>query len=235
MQADLPVGSQTKKAKTGMPVQRVWGVAILCGGRSRRMGRPKPCLPWGNTTLLDHVASRLAPCSPTPVILVAAPAQELPPVRVPVEVVRDRREAQGPLQGIAEALAAADRLGCQGVYITSCDVPGVRAEFVQLVLQQLEQVDAAVPQALGHTQVLAAAYATSLAPLAQRLLEQGKRKPRDLLERIRVRWLPEPLLRTVDPQLDSLQNLNTPEDYRQALLKARLPIPHWLQSPSNPN
>ena len=199
------------------------------------MGRPKPWLPWGKTTLLDHVASRLAPCSPRPVILVAAPAQELPPIRVPVEVVRDRREAQGPLQGIAEALAAADHLGCQGVFITSCDVPGVRVEFVQLVLRQLEQADAAVPQALGHAQVLAAAYATSLAPLAQQLLEQGKRKPRDLLQRIRVRWIPETLLRTVDPRLDSLQNLNTPDEYHQALLKARLPIPHWLQSSSGPN
>jgi molybdenum cofactor cytidylyltransferase len=30
-------------------------VAILAAGESRRMGRPKLCLPWGQTTILGHI------------------------------------------------------------------------------------------------------------------------------------------------------------------------------------
>src|SRR5438874_1514761 len=34
------------------------GVIILAAGRSRRMGRPKMLLPWGNTTVLGHLVAQ---------------------------------------------------------------------------------------------------------------------------------------------------------------------------------
>lgn len=33
-------------------------VAILAAGESRRMGRPKLCLPWGKTTILGHILAQ---------------------------------------------------------------------------------------------------------------------------------------------------------------------------------
>jgi len=38
----------------------------------------------------------------------------------------------------------------------------------------------------------------------------------------------------VAPQLDSLQNLNTPEDYRRLLIRQGMPLPAWLEAGPEP-
>ncbi len=202
---------------------------ILCGGQSRRMGRPKAALPWGGRTMLEHVADLLRQVPGVEhLVLVAAPEQSLPRIPGPAVVVRDRRPGVGPLEGLACGLRAAGQLGCPAAYVTSCDVPALRPELVRLVLDRLPEAQAAVPVAGGHKQVLAAAYRTELAAVVDELLEQGLQRPRDLLERIATTWIAEEELRRVDPKLASLENLNTPEDYRRLLLEQGMPLPDWL-------
>ncbi len=208
---------------------RPTAAVILCGGQSRRMGRPKAALPWGERTMLEHVAGLLRQVPEVEhLVLVAAPAQPLPPLPWPAVVVRDRRPGLGPLEGLACGLRAAAELGCPSAYVTSCDVPALRPEFVRLVLDHLSGGQAAVPVACGHKQVLAAAYRTELAEVIDELLEQGLQRPRDLLARINTAWVAEEDLRRADPELASLRNLNTPEDYRRLLLEQGLPLPAWL-------
>jgi molybdopterin-guanine dinucleotide biosynthesis protein A len=60
---------------------------------------------------------------------------------------------------------------------------------------------------------LAAVYRASLLPLVERLIAEERMRATDLLAAVRVRWLTEAELRPVDPDLDSLRNINTPEDY----------------------
>ncbi len=216
-----------------MPLPGPVAAVVLCGGKSRRMGRPKPWLPWGEKTLLEHVVDRI--CQVPGVeqaILVAAPGQELPPLKRPVAVVRDRKPGLGPLEGLAQGLAAARRAGCPVAFVASCDVPALQVPFVLCVLEQLREADAAVPVAGGHQHVLVAAYRTELASLAEELLEQGHMRPRDLLARVETRLLTEDELRRADPELLSLQNANTPEEYRRLLLALGMPLPAWLQSAS---
>ena len=54
---------------------RVGGI-ILCGGQSKRMGRPKAWLPFGDELMLPRVA-RLLREAVEPVVVVAAPGQDL--------------------------------------------------------------------------------------------------------------------------------------------------------------
>ncbi|MGZ6054814.1 MAG: molybdenum cofactor guanylyltransferase, partial [Isosphaeraceae bacterium] len=53
------------------------GAVILCGGESRRMGQPKAWLPFGPERMLQRVV-RLVSTVTGPIVVVAAPGQELP-------------------------------------------------------------------------------------------------------------------------------------------------------------
>ena len=101
---------------------------VLCGGHSSRMGRPKAWLPFGNELLLQRVV-RILRQVVEPVVVVGAPAQEIPPLPSEVRVVRDDRDHLGPLSGLAGGLAA---LGAsvEAAYLSSCDVPFLQPTFV---------------------------------------------------------------------------------------------------------
>src|SRR5213075_573405 len=96
------------------------GGIVLCGGRSRRMGRAKATLPFGPELMLQRVVRLLSEVV-EPIVVVAAPGQELPPLAASVQIARDEREGRGPLEGLSAGLAAmAGR--ADAVYATSCDV-----------------------------------------------------------------------------------------------------------------
>src|SRR5262249_57842743 len=78
---------------------------VLCGGRSSRMGRPKAWLAFGDELMLQRVVRVLREVV-DPVVVVAAPGQDVPPLPDTVEIVRDEVEGRGPLQGLAAGLAA---------------------------------------------------------------------------------------------------------------------------------
>src|SRR5271163_2377121 len=99
----------------------ITGGIILCGGQSKRMGKPKAWLPIGGEIMLPRVV-RLLREAVTPVVVVAAPEQDLPPLPGEVIIVRDEEKGRGPLQGLAAGLAALQDLA-EAAYATSCDVP----------------------------------------------------------------------------------------------------------------
>src|SRR5205807_9116756 len=102
---------------------------VLCGGESSRMGRSKAWLPFGDEVMLPRVV-RLLSEAVSPIVVVAAPGQDVPPLPADVEVVRDEESGRGPLQGLAAGLAGlAGR--AEAAYASSCDVPFLRPEFVR--------------------------------------------------------------------------------------------------------
>jgi molybdopterin-guanine dinucleotide biosynthesis protein A len=80
-----------------------------------------------------------------------------------------------------------------------------------------------MPVVLGHRQTLAAAYRTSLAPVAVALVAELRQNPGVLLERCRVNWVDEaqlladPELAAVDPHLRSVTSVDTPQEYAAAI------------------
>lgn len=193
---------------------------VLAGGRSSRMGSPKAALEWHGSTLLARAVGVLARVVDGPVVVVAAPEQELPASRA--EVVRDPVEGRGPLQGIAVGLdAVADRAGT--AFVCSVDLPFLHPVFVRRVLGAVGPgVDVALPVARGFNQPLAAAYRTTLARRIDALLAEGRMRPAMLFEEVAVRRLDDDTLRAdralaaADPELDSVLNVNAPDDYRAA-------------------
>jgi len=176
---------------------------------------------------------------------------ELPPLPPGVVIARDPAPGLGPLQGIAAGLAAVRALGVASgaaggdaaggdaaggdaagaadrAFVCATDMPLLHPAFVRAVLGALDG-DVALPVARGHRQPLAAAYRVGLAPSVAALLDAGGRTPGELFARSRVTVLDDAALRAdpavarLDPELESLTNVNTPAEYAAA--RARPPAP----------
>lgn len=197
-----------------MVTQSVGGI-VLCGGQSSRMGRPKLTLPFGGELMLPRIV-RILRSVVDPVVVVAGPSQEVPALPDDVRVVRDEHEHLGPLAGMEVGLRAL--LGVvQAAYVSSCDVPLLRPEFVAEMIRRLGRHELAVPREGDFYHPLAGVYCTSLAERVHQLVADQRLRPLFLIQTSDAVEVSVEELRTVDPQLHSLRNLNRPEDYEEAL------------------
>lgn len=194
------------------------GGVVLCGGRSSRMGRAKALLPFGPEVMLQRVV-RILREAVDPIVVVAAPDQELPPLPEGVRIARDEQEYLGPLAGIGAGLRALAG-EVDAAYCSSCDVPLLRPEFVAAVISELGEHDAVVPREGDFYHPLAAVYRVSLADQVAALVNAGRLRPLFLIEECRSRALDINELQRVDPLLESLRNVNSPDDYTAALRDA---------------
>lgn len=182
------------------------------------MGHPKESLRFGPESMLQR-AVRLVSQATGSVVIVASEGQQLPPLPGEVRVVRDRHPDRGPLEGLAAGLrelaATADR-----AFVTACDVPLLKPEFIRRMLELAEDFDVAVPHVGGFDEPLCAVYRRSVLPQIEALLAEDRRRPVFLFDRVRTRRVLADELTEVDPELQSLLNTNTPEAYQSALEKA---------------
>ena len=196
------------------------GAIVLCGGKSSRMGRDKATLPFGPELMLQRVVRLVSQVvEPTSIVIVAAIEQHLPTLPATVIVTRDELPGRGPLEGIAAGLKAMPD-GVDAVYATSCDVPLLLPEFVIQMFERLGENEVAVPFDGQYHHPLAAVYRPRLLKLIHSLLESDRLRPRFLFDLVQTEEVTVETLRTVDPHLLTLMNLNHLEDYHAALSKA---------------
>src|SRR6185436_2172313 len=191
---------------------------VLCGGQSTRMGVPKATLPFGNETMLQRVV-RLLHTVVSPIVVVAAREQVLPELHENVVVTRDERDQQGPLEGLRAGLSGMPD-SVDIAYATSCDVPLLEPRFVERMVELLGDHDIAVMEIDGFTHPLSAVYRRNVLPHIESLLAQQKLRPAFLFDLVRTRRVKQEEIADVDPQLRTLRNLNTREDYLAALAES---------------
>lgn len=199
------------------------GAIILCGGQSTRMGVPKWSLPFGPETMLARVV-RLVGTVCEPLVLVRAAGQVLPDFDKQIIIADDARPDRGPLEGIAAGLAALpDEV--EAAYLTTCDAPLVVPAFIERLFELLGDESAVAPVHEGFVYPLSAVYRTRLLDVVSTLLEAERLRPSDLFDLVATRRVSSQELRDVDPRLDTLKNLNTPEEYQAALAQAGFTAP----------
>ena len=193
------------------------------------MGTPKAALEWHGSTLLRHVTGVVGRAVDGPVIVVRAPGQDLPDLDEHVRVEEDPHEGRGPMQGLAVGLSAA-AASSELAFVCSTDLPFLHSAFVSAVIRAFEadtagdqaRPDVVLPFVRGYRQPMAAGYRTDLAPRVEALLEQGRLRPMHLFEECNVRQVDESVLladrrlAAADPDLDSVLNVNEPDDYAAA-------------------
>jgi molybdopterin-guanine dinucleotide biosynthesis protein A len=182
------------------------------------MGRPKAWLPFAGELLLGRVVRLLGEVV-SPCVVVAAVGQDVPPLPEDVQVVRDPERGRGPLQGLVAGLEAL-RNRADAAYVSSCDAPFLQPAFVRRMIELLGEHIACVPQVGGLLHPLAAVYRLEVAAAADRLLAEDRLRTTLLVDAVPTRIVTAEELTAVDPTLQSLRNLNTPEDYQAALRDA---------------
>jgi len=187
---------------------------VLCGGESTRMGVSKAMLPFGPETMLQRVV-RIVREVVTSVVVVAADGQPLPELPTDVIVVRDARPGRGPLEGLRAGLKALPAT-VDAAYVTSCDVPLLEPAFIRQMLEFAESHDVAVVEIDGYTHPLSAVYRRTVLPHVEDLLARDRLRLAFLLDRVDARRVRREEIKA-DPELRTLRNVNTREDYERTL------------------
>ena len=200
--------------------QMIGGV-VLCGGKSSRMGRPKLSLPFGSELMLSRVV-RIMSAVVSPIVVVAATGQDLPELPSNVRIVRDEQEYLGPLAGIELGLRALQESGVEAAYVSSCDVPLLQTAFIAEMIRRLGTHELAVPREGEFHHPLAGVYRVSLVERVRCLVAEQRLRPLFLIQQSDSVEVPVNELRGVDPELQSLRNVNRPEDYAAVLQLAGL-------------
>jgi molybdopterin-guanine dinucleotide biosynthesis protein A len=187
---------------------------ILAGGASSRMGTDKAQLRLGGLTLVETVACALSAVARRVRVVSSRHGQELCGLG---GVVPDFYEDCGALGGLHSALVHAE---APWVAVVSCDLPFVTGDlFGRLASFVKEGVEAVVPvQADGRVQPLCALYERRRClEVVERLLREGERRPRALVAQARTFLADFALLSDLPGSRHFFQNLNSPDDYAQAL------------------
>jgi molybdenum cofactor guanylyltransferase len=210
------------------------GAVVLCGGGSRRMGQDKAWLPFGEETMLQRVvrlAGEVAPLSN--IVVVASAEQDLPELPGGVRVLRDSIYDQGPLPAVIAGLRMLVPTA-DAALVTSCDAPLLNPRLATYLFDQLagplradngQSPDAVVPTESSRMYPLFGVYLTSCYSALDLAMGTNQLKGRgaslhgalNAENCVNVLRLPIDELRSIDPELHSLLNCNTPEEYQAAL------------------
>jgi molybdopterin-guanine dinucleotide biosynthesis protein A len=176
--------------------------AVLAGGASRRMGRPKASLPYGAGTLLDFQVAKLSPIFDDVFVV----AKERSPVAGgSARVVLDGVEEHAAIYGLTRALEEArDR-----VFVLT---PALIREIGS---RGLETTAAALlPRADGRLQPLAGVWRRAALASAKRRIAEGQLSLHGLADEIRPEIFDEVQWRSLDPSGRAFDNVNTLEQYQ---------------------
>lgn len=201
----LPEGSGTK------PGGGVSGI-ILAGGDSRRMGRDKAFLPWGDTTLIEHLLERLRPVTDE---LIVAVKDARAFRRLKATIVEDCVPDAHALGGLYTGLRAASHELC---FVCGCDSPFVNAPLIRFLVEQADGYELVIPKTRQRFEPLHALYAK---PVLRAIEEQLRSRQWDLTAlalKVYAKFIEPDVIHRFDPEELSFFNINAPEDLAQALL-----------------
>ncbi|HET6863113.1 MAG TPA: molybdenum cofactor guanylyltransferase [Pyrinomonadaceae bacterium] len=185
---------------------------ILAGGSSSRMGRDKAQLRIAEKTFSERIAAELLSFTSTVTMIGGSTIPQN------LNSAKDVYSQIGALGGLHGALAACN---ADWALVVACDLPFVTKELFDKLAASRENFEAVVPvQEDERPQPLCALYKINpCLRVASELIEGGKRRPLDLLDRVKTRWIPFAELKPLNRAKEFFVNINTPEDYDEATRK----------------
>jgi molybdopterin-guanine dinucleotide biosynthesis protein A len=181
--------------------------AVLAGGESSRMGRPKPVVELGGRPLILHPLGAIAAAGLEPAV-VAKPDTELPDLDC--VVLREPPEPRHPLLGVVTALRES---AGRPVVSVPCDLPFVPGALVGWLAAQNDPL--VVCEGDGRLQPLLGRFEPSLEVELGAAVEAGT-SSRDAVRALGARVLPEAELSNFGPPERLLFNVNDPSDLAEA-------------------
>ena len=181
--------------------------AVLAGGQSSRMGRPKAMVELAGRPMLARVVGTVGSAGLEPIV-VAKPDSELP--HVDCRVLSEPDQPRHPLTGLLTALGAS---AGRGVVAIACDMPLVPAKLLSWLAALEEPV--AVCEVDGRLEPMLGRYAPAVAEQLEEALERGAAM-RAAVASLEPYVIGERQIARFGDPARIVFNVNTPEDLEAA-------------------
>lgn len=193
---------------------------LLAGGKSRRMGEDKRHLVVGEQTLLERGLAVLRSTFQHVLVVIA---QDSPPLGVDARVVRDLVPDCGSLGGLYSGLMQATT---PWVFVVACDMPFLNQAAIAQFTSRRTTADIVMAKLDARLQPMHAIYSKQCLPVLEQMIRARQLKIQEMVSQssLRIRYVTEADLLTIDPSWRSFYNVNTLADLEAARsLLARTP------------
>lgn len=134
------------------------------------------------------------------------------------ETFTDIHPGFGSMSGLHTGLFYAET---ETVFALGCDMPFIEPRLMEYIISVRGDADIAVPVMGKYFEPLFSAYSKTCIDEVERCIRDGRRQIVSFFNRMKLRKVLEHELRAVDPDLDSIMNVNTPEDIDRAEIIAK--------------
>ncbi len=181
---------------------------LLAGGKSRRMGEDKRSLVVGEQTLLERGLVVLRSIFQEVLVVIA---QDSPPLDVDARVVRDLVPDCGSLGGLYTGLTQA---ATPRIFVVACDMPFLDQAVIAQFTSRRATADIVMAKLAARLHPMHALYGKRCLPVVEQMILARQLKIQEMVSHtsLRVQYVTEADLLTIDPSGRSFHNVNTPAD-----------------------
>ncbi|MEK6744104.1 MAG: molybdenum cofactor guanylyltransferase [Nitrospirota bacterium] len=184
---------------------------ILAGGENRRMGRDKAFLDIDGRPMIAHILDVFSKLFERIIVVTNMPDRYR---NYDVDVTGDVLDIRGPLTGIYSGLL---RSTDEYNFVAACDMPFLNPRLISYMGKIAAGQDAVVPQFNGFLEPLHAIYSKRTLSTIESHIRSNERRIYPIFDHLDVRYLTEDEIHRFDPDRRSLKNINTPEEYKEAV------------------
>lgn len=186
---------------------------ILAGGKSSRMGTNKALLLIDGKTVIERIVDEVKE-TVDELLIVTNSFEEYEFLNLPM--VEDVWKGMGPLAGIHAGL---NRSSHDKNLIVACDMPFVSGKLGALLLHELVDFQAVVPNIEGQLHPLFAAYHKNVSEKVEECIKENQLRIRAFLQQTHTKIVNEEELKNLGFRFRELDffNMNHPEEYTKAI------------------
>jgi molybdenum cofactor guanylyltransferase len=193
----------------------VTGVILAGGKNSRLPGEKKTFRMVGEAMILENIYKVFSALFKEIIIVVNDPKDF---AGWDMTIVTDIIPKKCALAGLHAGLFYASH---PYIYVTACDVPFVRQSVIEHIVGKIEKgYDVIVPRTDDGLETLSAAYSKECIPMIETCLEKDIYMIKKFFRPGKVKEIPIKELKPLDPDLQFIFNVNTPEDLEKARIMA---------------
>ena len=189
--------SYTTSALTGI---------ILAGGKNIRMGENKAFIRVKGRRIIDRTVELFHEIFENVILVTNEPVTYS---HLNLEIVADLIPASSALIGIYTGLFYAATPYC---FVVACDMPFLNRKVIDYMVRLRKDYDVVIPVLDDGYHPIHALYSRRCINPIEQLIRTGNFKITDFFNRVTVREVTPKELRALDPPMEAVININTPED-----------------------
>jgi molybdopterin-guanine dinucleotide biosynthesis protein A len=199
-------------------------IAILCGGKSDRIGFNKAFLKLNSEYLIEYVIKNAKKYFKN-IFLIVKEVEEIRKIKPNINnsmIIEDTvRDKIGAIFGLFTAL---EKIDDEIIFVLSCDTPLLDYNIINMMFQSLGNNNAVIPRwPNGYIEPLYGIYRRDATlKILKEILAEKKYKLSYLISKLpKVLYFSTKIIEKIDPKLDCFLNINNINDYNILLKKIK--------------